>query len=455
MDYRVMGLGSPVYRGIMARLSKEQTLGTPHMRILAGEALLLCFLTSAIVWCGACCRRWLVDGDQVLPLLDSLRRFDAIHYQRIVVAGYDFHPARRSEVAFFPAYPLAARAMVCLTGLSPLGAMLLTSNGFLAGAFVLLAWYLQGRTPTEPEKACAGNRPAEIGEAAAGMPRTEAPYRGSSSHRSRRSTYVLLAFGLGPATFFFRMPYAESTFLFFSLLSFYAMQRRWPVALVALCVGITTACRPVGVALLPPFLLHVWHGAAFAAQRAYRILILTPVACWGIAAFVVFQYLRFGEAIAFVNAQDHWVQLVPVSTLDKCLALLSWEPIWSVYDPDRPACYWRRWPPPSAVFNCQFMNPIFFVGTAAVIALGTWRRWLDGYETLLSVGLLLIPYVTKGYDNAMLSHGRFAAVVFPAYLVAGHLLQRAPRAVAWTILGTSGFFMSAYAALFAAGYPFF
>ena len=101
------------------------------------------------------------------------------------------------------------------------------------------------------------------------------------------------------------------------------------------------------------------------------------------------------------------------------------------------------------------MNPIYFVGTAALVGAGAWKRWLTRYEILVSVPLLLIPYVTKGFDNGMLSHGRFAAVVFPAYIVVGHLLAKLPREVAISLLALSGFLMGIYAAEYAAGKQFF
>jgi hypothetical protein len=60
------------------------------------------------------------------------------------------------------------------------------------------------------------------------------------------------------------------------------------------------------------------------------------------------------------------------------------------------------------------------------VLLGWRKRWLNAYEISLSAGLLLIPYVTRGYDFGMCSQGRFAAVCFPMYLVMGRLLAAMP-----------------------------
>jgi hypothetical protein len=51
--------------------------------------------------------------------------------------------------------------------------------------------------------------------------------------------------------------------------------------------------------------------------------------------------------------------------------------------------------------------------------------------------------------------GRYVGVAFPVYLVLGQLLARVGRPAALGILGLAGFFLGAYAALFAAWYRFF
>jgi hypothetical protein len=106
----------------------------------------------------------------------------------------------------------------------------------------------------------------------------------------------------------------------------------------------------------------------------------------------------------------------------------------------------------TALFSLQFANPIFMIGAAMLIALGSWRKWLTEYEISISIPLLLIPYLTRGYEMRMFSQGRFAAVVFPVYIALAHLLKRLPPAMVIAIFGFSAFLMGTYAALFAAGY---
>jgi hypothetical protein len=90
-----------------------------------------------------------------------------------------------------------------------------------------------------------------------------------------------------------------------------------------------------------------------------------------------------------------------------------------------------------------------------LIGLGAWKRWLTREEIGVSIPLLLISYVTKGFEWGLTSHGRFAAVVFPVYIVMGHLLARLPPPVPISLLALSAFLLGAYTALFAAGHGFY
>jgi hypothetical protein len=117
---------------------------------------------------------------------------------------------------------------------------------------------------------------------------------------------------------------------------------------------------------------------------------------------------------------------------DKIIALMTFEPLWSVYVP-RSDAYWANTVKSiEAPFNLQAANPVYFLIAVALVAYGAWRRWLNVYEVILSAGLILIPYETRAYEMCMASQGRFMAAVFPTYIVMGHLLCRIPSP--WTSL---------------------
>jgi len=318
------------------------------------------------------------------------------------------------------------------TGLPIEAALLLVSNLSLLGAFVLLACYV--RRPT------AGN--------------SAQPTAGNTSP-CRLADYTLVAMGLFPTGCFFRMGYTEATFLLLGVAAMYGIQRRWPLPAVALIVGLATAMRAAGIALLAPLAIHIWHSYPTLAARVSRLLLWLPLACWGLAGFMTFQYVQFGDPLAFVHTQRHWRIRPALDLSDKLAALATWEPVRAVYDAASPA-YWKAFDRHGTPwFSLAFANPIFLLAAVALLALGRWKRWITPAETWFGALMLLIPYLSRAHEMGMGSMGRFVAVVFPLYLVLGQILTRLPAAVAASLLAISAFYLAVYSALFAAGYLIF
>src|SRR5205085_6496804 len=155
--------------------------------------------------------------------------------------------------------------------------------------------------------------------------------------------------------------------------------------------------------------------------RLGRVAALTALSCWGLGAFMAYQWHAFGDPLAFVKSQADWQMRIgdseqktlgdKSSWTQKLVAEVTLEPVWEVYTPSQPN-YWQRHDPRLLpIFSMQFANPIYFFGTVGLVILGWRKKWLNQYELLLSAGLLLIPYVVKSYDNGMVNFGRFASVV--------------------------------------------
>jgi hypothetical protein len=169
---------------------------------------------------------------------------------------------------------------------------------------------------------------------------------------------------------------------------------------------------------------------------------------------MLFQWIAFGEPLAFVKTQVHWNER-SVTFGAHIIGAFTLEPMRAVYDPSS-RCYCGRVPPQnSSLFNLKAANPVYFLATVALIGVGGWKRWLNGRELLLSAGLLLIPYFLQGVRTGMSSQGRYAAVVFPMYLVLGHLLHRIPPALAAALLAISGLFLALYSAMFVSWYWYY
>lgn len=165
-----------------------------------------------------------------------------------------------------------------------------------------------------------------------------------------------------------------------------------------------------------------------------------------------YQEVAFGDPLAFAKTQQHWTRRTDLGLFDRALSLASLEPIWSAYMPRSPYSVLDDGLTP---FSLMLLHPIYFVGFVVFVLVGAWKDWLSKEEIALSAALLFIPYLTRAYEWGMHSHGRFAAVVFPAYIVLGHLLARLPPIIVTLLVSLSAAMLTIYACLFAAGRPFF
>jgi hypothetical protein len=410
------------------------------------------YLTSSVVLLGVFFGAQLLGNQRAYhPEQDRWSRFanwDGQAYALIAEHGYSYRADDRNYSAFFPALPLLGRWLDCATGMPTVLALVMVAHFCLAAAFLGLAAYLNARSPEAP---------------------TELTW------------WTLLAFGLLPTTFFFRMAYSESLFVLITVLVLYGITHKWPLLALALLVGLGTATRPVGGALVPVLVLYAWrrdprrvrsadrfhdhgpHSGPYSAgalsgqvRRLGRVAGVSLLGCWGLAAFMFYLWQTFGDPLAFARAQLTWnLRAEQEYTFAQAAwATATLEPIWAVYVPSKVE-YWAHYDKHgNPLFSLQFANPIYFVGTVVLVVVGWRKKWLNDYEVLLSAGLLLIPYVTKSYDNAMASFGRFSAVVLPAYIVMGHLLQRLPAWLSVALLTISALLLAAYSAMFGAWYPF-
>lgn len=352
-------------------------------------------------------------------------RFDAVEYLEIIRRGYSYNPNEASLVAYFPAYPLLSRWVGLAIGLLPADAALLVTHSSLLVAFVLLARYLRVR-----------------------WPEATAEQRGQ----------VLAFFGLWPLGLYFRMPYAESLFVCGTLAVLYGMARGWPLTVLAVLTGFVTAVRPVGVALTAAF---VWYILTRPGSRPRvktgHVLMLAPLACWGLLGYMAYQWIAFGTSWAFAQTQEHWSFRAPNdrSGLPKLRSLATLEPFWGVYMPSNT----RYWGNASTVgyplFNMVFWNPILFALAAVLLLLGGWKRWLSGSELVMGAGLLAVPYLTRSYEMSMASHGRFAAVVVVNYLVLGRLLAWLPPLATATVCAALALFLYLFTTLYTANHLVF
>jgi len=237
-----------------------------------------------------------LTGAAATRVHQGLLGWDAGWYQSI--AGHGYGGAGHSSLRFFPLFPVLARALSVLPGISVGAAVVIVANvSALLGTAVLV-----------------GLARFEIGDEAL----------------ARRAGWLI---SLAPAAFTFVMGYAEGTLLLLAAGTLFALRsRHWATAaLLGLAAGLT---RPLGALLVVPAAVEAWRdwrgsagidggaggGAGRRGGRAVALrgaAVVGPVA--GTAAFLGWVGWRYGGWLTPLRLQQeagHHGRLVdPLVTL--------------------------------------------------------------------------------------------------------------------------------------------
>ncbi len=223
--------------------------------------------------------------------IDRFFPFDAVWYQRIATDFYVWDPSQpvlKQDVAFFPLWPIVLR--------------------------------LIGSVVVQPQAA----RWVTVGAAAAcGFGSIWAFHRLARRALPRRSAVIATwLFALWPGASFLLLSYPTGLMNLLVVLALLAtLQRRYWAA--AVCAGLVTAIGPLGLgtamAVWACAALDRWAGLRSAAERsvaAYaRVSVflggLGMVATSGLFGFLLWQYVKFGDAFAFIKAQGAWAAPLP------------------------------------------------------------------------------------------------------------------------------------------------
>ena len=323
-------------------------------------------------------------------------------------------------MAFFPGYPLAADAIIALTGVSSRYGLLIASNLFLIAAFAFFSAYLR-----------------------------------KESLLTRWCSLAVLA--LWPVGISFRVAYSESMLLAVLALIMLGLARRWPIVVLAVIAGAATGVRAVGVAASAAVLLHLLMDASRGTlkKRFLSAAALAPITVWGLLAYMLFQYVQFDTPLAFVQTQKHWSFYVPEhrEPIYKAMRLAIAEPIWGSYIPGSKRHWTIANEDENPFLGSSFWNPILFVLAGGLVVFGWYRRWLTREEFLLGFGLVAIPYLSRADEQSMISHARFAAIVLPAYLVMGRLLSQSSFVLRAFVFALLAIGLTLWSGFFASGRP--
>lgn len=332
------------------------------------------------------------ENNVVLDVLGS--RWDTGFFVSIVEEGYVATGVPLPNIPFFPLLPLVMHALLPITGDAVLSGILAANLALLLAAMFFyrltaMSW---------------GERVAD------------------------RAVWYLLIF---PAALFGSAIYTESLFLLASIAALYFARRGkwWLSGLFAIAA---TMSRFVGLVVAPMLLLE-WVLQQRSEKPPGKLALLAPLAApLGTLSFIIYQYLRFDDPLAFLHASASWGR-VPQAAAETVAGLLT-----------RPEQGWI-----AAILAGQIhVNDWFdLLVVAFFMALGFvlmyQHRWSEGIFVWLGA---LIPLSS----GLLMSQRRYMWVLFPAYILLAQWGRRPWLDRLITALFLTG--LALFTALFARGY---
>ena len=203
--------------------------------------------------------------------------FDSHFYRYILINGYPPGPQIPYQIAYFPLFPFASRALLPLFATfanqqtaAYLALLLLSTACSMVGLCFTYAW---ARTITD----------------------------------SRTAFIATLLTCLLPGAVFFSAGLTEGLFLMFVAITLYLMQKERLYAAAVVC-GIGSACRPTSIALAITLVLWtIYHSRNLPMGRlAARVLLIGALSVAGAASYEAFLWHRYQRIDAFKVAEDKW-----------------------------------------------------------------------------------------------------------------------------------------------------
>jgi hypothetical protein len=296
---------------------------------------------------------------------DTFARYDSGWYYGIARNGYQYVEGGRSNLAFFPLYPILMRHVGRLFGTGAfdyyLGGIIISWLAFVMAMLVLHRLAALDLPPPEADR-----------------------------------TVVYAA--IFPFAFFHGVVYTESLFLLLTLATFYGFRtRRW--ALGGIAGTLATATRPNGLLMWPALAWIAWRESRGDRAQQWRAGIAWLVVPAGLITFAAYIYTISGSWLEWYATLKRW----------------GYEPAandFSVYGGLVRAILTR----PYAFLVTEHAAPydLLNAGAAAVALVSVplvWRR-LGGAYALFMIANLYIPLSAGQFEGV----GRYCTVLFPMFL---------------------------------------
>lgn len=293
---------------------------------------------------------------------DALARWDSGWYVGIARDGYAFVEGGRSNLAFFPAYPVAMRVAGHLLGGQ-------THHFFIGG--VVVSWL------------------AFVG--AMVMLWRLARLDLSADDADRAVLYAAVF----PFAYFFGLAYSESLFLLLMVTTAWAVRtRRWVTA--GLVGAVAMVSRANAVMALPALAWLAWRAAARDREQVVSAAIALAAMAAGFAAWCGYTYMLSGNAFEWAASIRRW---------DYHPGQAPWQPFLGMFHALATRPYHFLTTEAMAPYDTLYgLTAALFV----VASVFVWHRFGAGYG-LFMVCNLALPLSSGVFEGL----GRYCSVLFP------------------------------------------
>jgi len=335
------------------------------------------------------------------PFWDTFARWDSGYFEGIARSGYAPLADGRSNIAYFPVYPLLIRAVARLFGRQH-AAFYISGIAIAWLSFVLamVALYYLARLDLPP----------------------------------RRAARAVLLTMIFPFAFFFGVAYSESTFLLFVVLAFYGFRtRHWLPG--GLCGAIATPTRVPGVMMLPALGWLAWRDAQPTVRDRASAAAGLVLAASGVGAYSLYIYQLTGHPFEWAATIERWGYhpggypwVGPLNLVGQ----LAVHP------------YRYLTTHPMAVYDTLYgVTGILFAVSIPFV----WRRFGAAYGIFMLLSLWL-PLSSGAFEGV----GRYCSVLFPCFL---WLATIRSRSVSTAVIVVFAMFYTLGLALFVTVHPLF
>jgi len=206
------------------------------------------------------------------PFWDTFARYDTGHFEGIAWGGYAPLAGGRSNIAYFPVYPLLMRYVGRLFGRYH-------ASYFIAGIGIAWVSYVLAMIALY--------------------------HLARLDHSRREAERAVLLTTIFPFAFFFGVAYSESTFLLFAVLTFYLLRtRRW--VLGGVCGAVATATRVPGILMLPALAWIAWRSAEPTPRDRAWAAVALLLAASGFGVYCLYIDQLTGNPLEWAATLQRW-----------------------------------------------------------------------------------------------------------------------------------------------------